>query len=132
MAFAIDEVTKEKVAVKPATETYTKQEVNTLLNNKSNNGHTHDDRYYTEVEVNNLLGGKSNNGHTHDERYYIRNESDSRFQLPVGTILRVETNSKTLNIGYGTWQYLGEEMVSYAYDGADPRVKYPYVFQRVS
>lgn len=32
---------------------------------KSNNGHTHDDRYYTEAETNTLLAGKSSTGHTH-------------------------------------------------------------------
>ena len=47
---------------------------NTALSGKSNNGHTHDDRYYTETETNTLLNGKSNNGHTHDDRYYTEGE----------------------------------------------------------
>ena len=67
MAFAIDEVTKEKIQVDPATDTYTKTETNNLLTNKANVthshkksqitdfAHTHDDRYYTETEIKNLL-----------------------------------------------------------------------------
>ena len=60
MAYAIDENTKAMVPVYPATDTYTESEVNNLLSGKSNNGHTHDDRYYTKSEMNNLLGNKSN------------------------------------------------------------------------
>lgn len=36
--------------------------------------HTHDDRYYTKTEVNTKLDGKSNIGHTHDNRYYTESE----------------------------------------------------------
>lgn len=36
--------------------------------------HTHDDRYYTKTEVNTKLDGKSNIGHTHDDRYYTESE----------------------------------------------------------
>jgi hypothetical protein len=39
----------------------------TALNNKSNIGHTHDDRYYTETEINNILG----------DGYYSQVEIDS-------------------------------------------------------
>ena len=41
---------------------------NNLVNaikNKSDVGHTHDDRYYTETEINTKLAGKSDTGHTH-------------------------------------------------------------------
>lgn len=56
---------------------YTESEVNDLLANKSNTGHTHtksqitdfahthDDRYYTESEMDTKLGTKSDTGHTH-------------------------------------------------------------------
>lgn len=37
------------------------------------NAHTHDDRYYTENEVNNLLNRKSNTGHNHDSIYLNKN-----------------------------------------------------------
>lgn len=37
------------------------------LINKSDNGHTHDDRYYTETEVDNKLDKKSNTGHKHSK-----------------------------------------------------------------
>lgn len=35
------------------------------LDNKSETGHTHDDRYYTETEMNTKLKGKANSSHTH-------------------------------------------------------------------
>lgn len=37
----------------------------TALNGKAAASHTHDDRYYTETEVDNLLDDKSDSGHTH-------------------------------------------------------------------
>lgn len=40
--------------------------VNSALAGKSNNGHTHDDRYYTESEINSKLNGKANSSHTHN------------------------------------------------------------------
>ena len=40
--------------------------VNSALAGKSNNGHTHDDRYYTESEMNTKLSGKSDTSHTHN------------------------------------------------------------------
>lgn len=66
---------------------YTESEVNNLLANKSNTGHTHtksqitdfahnhDDRYYTESEIDTKLGTKSNNNHTHS---YIVTQGDTR------------------------------------------------------
>lgn len=38
--------------------------------------HTHDDKYYTKTEVNTKLDGKSNTGHIHDDRYYTESEVD--------------------------------------------------------
>lgn len=38
---------------------------NSTLSGKSNNGHTHDDRYFTESEINSKLNGKANNNHSH-------------------------------------------------------------------
>ena len=43
----------------PKIDTYTKTETDTLLQNKADASHTHDDRYYTETEVNNLLSAKA-------------------------------------------------------------------------
>ena len=39
---------------------YTQTEITAFLANKSDVGHTHDDRYYTETEVNNFLNNKQN------------------------------------------------------------------------
>lgn len=44
---------------------YTKTEIDTKLNNKSDVGHTHDDRYYTETEMNTKLNGKADSSHSH-------------------------------------------------------------------
>ena len=35
------------------------------LDNKSETGHTHDDRYYTETEIDEKLNGKADSNHTH-------------------------------------------------------------------
>lgn len=57
---------------------YTKSEVDSKLNGKSDTGHTHDSRYYTETEMNTKLNGKADSSHTHDDRYYTESEVDSK------------------------------------------------------
>ena len=46
--------------------TMTQSAIKSALDGKSNNGHTHDDRYYTESEINLKLNGKANSSHTHN------------------------------------------------------------------
>lgn len=46
-----------------------KSNIQTQLDGKSDNGHTHDDRYFTESEVNTKLAGKSDTSHNHDSSY---------------------------------------------------------------
>lgn len=65
----------------PDTDSYTKAEVNNLLNGKSNTGHSHNDLYYTETEVNNLLAGKSGTSHNHNTLYYTKENSNKRYTL---------------------------------------------------
>lgn len=48
------------------------------LDNKSDTGHTHDDRYYTETEMDSKLNDKANTSHTHNDIYYTKNEIDTR------------------------------------------------------
>lgn len=48
------------------------------LNNKSDVGHTHDDRYYTETEMNTKLNEKANTSHTHNDTYYTKDEINTR------------------------------------------------------
>lgn len=67
--------------------------INTLLDGKSNIGHTHDDRYYTESEMNDKLNGKANSSHTHtssniSDLYNGGSKSSSGWAyLPNGTII---------------------------------------------
>lgn len=44
---------------------WTAGKIQSLLDGKSNNGHTHDDRYYTEAEIDTKLTTKSDTTHTH-------------------------------------------------------------------
>ena len=48
------------------------------LDNKSETGHIHDDRYYTETEMNTKLDGKANTSHTHNDTYYTKDEINTR------------------------------------------------------
>ena len=56
---------------------YTETETDALLSQKSDNTHVHDDRYYTEGEITTLLAEKAGTLHTHDDRYYTETEVDS-------------------------------------------------------
>ena len=66
---------------------YTETEADSLLDGKSNTGHTHDDRYYTETESDTLLSGKSDTGHTHDGRYFTETELGSIAETTEGATL---------------------------------------------
>lgn len=61
--------------------------VNSALAGKSNNGHTHDDRYYTESEINSKLSGKANSSHTHSQYY------DSSISRTANTVLAAPNGS---------------------------------------
>lgn len=53
----------------PSAHTHTIAQITNLqstLDSKSNNGHTHDDRYYTESEMDAKLAGKANASHGHN------------------------------------------------------------------
>ena len=50
----------------PDTDYYTEQEIDSLLSNKSDICHTHDDLYCTEVDVDRKLDSKSDKAHTHN------------------------------------------------------------------
>ena len=84
------------------------------LNDKSNIGHTHDDRYYTESEIDTKLNGKANSSHTHDDRYYTESETNTKLNEKLnlsggtmtGTITLASTGLKTHHAdGYTTDQY---------------------------
>lgn len=64
--------------VLPKNKTYSRDEANELLANKSDSSHNHDDRYYTESEVDSKLANKSDSSHTHDGRYYTETEINTK------------------------------------------------------
>lgn len=67
-AVAWDKVTGKPSTFAPSSHTHTIANVTGLqaaLDGKSNNGHTHDDRYYTESEMDTKLAGKANSSHGH-------------------------------------------------------------------
>lgn len=76
------------------------------LNEKSDVGHTHDDRYYTETEVDTALNGKANSSHTHDDRYYTESEVDSALNGKSDTshthnsIVGSNSTAHTLGMGW--------------------------------
>ena len=57
---------------------YTKEETDTIANNKSDIAHNHDSRYYTRDEVDTIADKKSNTSHNHDTRYYTKAEVDKK------------------------------------------------------
>ncbi len=67
--------------------TMTQSAIKSALDGKSNNGHTHDDRYYTESEINSKLSGKANSSHTHSQYY------DSSISRAANTVLAAPNGS---------------------------------------
>lgn len=67
--------------------TMTQSAIKSALDGKSNNGHTHDDRYYTESEINSKLSGKANSSHTHSQYY------DSSISRTANTVLAAPNGS---------------------------------------
>jgi hypothetical protein len=96
MAYAIDDATKEKIQVDPATDTYTKAETNELLGSKANTSHTHNKSQITDF------------AHTHNDIYYTKNENNVYFMLPVGHVIMRRTAANNGGMPYGSWGYIGQ------------------------
>lgn len=81
--------------------TMTQSAIKSVLDGKSNNGHTHDDRYYTESEMNTKLSGKSDTSHTHNR---IVSRGDVTAETGAGGRPAVEglSMSQVYNNGYPT------------------------------
>ena len=86
---------------------YTESEVDTALDGKANSSHTHDDRYYTESEVDTALNGKANSSHTHDDRYYTETEIDTELSGKVSKT--GDTMTGALNFVNSTWNKMGDD-----------------------
>jgi hypothetical protein len=68
-------------------------DTNGALNGKSNNGHTHDDRYYIKGQVDNILDGKANTNHNHNGVYLgVNDTAASSHKLRGWLLSEVSTN----------------------------------------
>ncbi len=47
------------------------------LEQKSDKGHSHDERYYTKEHIDSVLKNVQTGGHNHDDRYYTESETDN-------------------------------------------------------
>ena len=76
-----DSITGKPSTFTPSAHTHAQSDITGLaasLADKSDTGHTHDDRYYTETEINSKLATKSDTTHTHDDRYFTESEITSK------------------------------------------------------
>ena len=60
-------------------------DLSSLLSDKADVNHNHDNRYYTESEIDTKLNAKSNTSHTHDDRYYTESEIDTKLSNKSNT-----------------------------------------------
>ena len=79
-------------------DTKVSEQINSAIVNKSDTGHTHDNRYYTESEVDTKLSGKSDSGHTHSA--YVNQNAFSN--VVVGsTTIAADSATDTLTMTAG-------------------------------
>lgn len=78
-------------------DTKVSEQITTAIANKSDTGHTHDDRYYTESEINTKLSGKSDTTHKHDDVYAAKSHGN---HVPAA---ETANNAKFLR-NDNTWQ----------------------------
>lgn len=74
-------------------------QINTAIANKSDVGHTHDDKYYTESEIDSKLSGKSDSGHTHSN--YVNQNAFSKVTIGSTTI-EADNATDTLTLVAGS------------------------------
>lgn len=58
------------------------------LDSKSDNGHTHDDRYYTEAEIDEKLNGKADSNHRHNDVSILKQVDNDWVALPVWYMIK--------------------------------------------
>ena len=75
------------------------EQISTAIANKSDVGHSHDDKYYTESEIDSKLSGKSDSGHTHST--YVNQNAFSN--VVVGsTTIAADSTTDTLTLVAGS------------------------------
>lgn len=75
------------------------EQITAAIANKSDSGHSHDDKYYTESEVDSKLSGKSDTGHTHSA--YVNQNAFSN--VVVGsTTIAADSTTDTLTLVAGS------------------------------
>lgn len=78
------------------------EQITTAIANKSDVGHTHDDKYYTESEIDSKLSGKSDSNHTHSS--YVNQNAFSK--VTVGsTTIEADNATDTLTLVAGSNVY---------------------------
>jgi len=80
--FALEKAVSEALELKADNHPhpyYTETEVNSLLSDKSDKTHIHNDIYYTETEIDTKLALKSDKTHIHDGRYFTETEVNNKF-----------------------------------------------------
>lgn len=75
------------------------EQITAAIANKSDSGHSHDDKYYTESEIDSKLSGKSDTGHTHSA--YVNQNAFS--SVVVGsTTIAADSTTDTLTLVAGS------------------------------
>lgn len=62
--------------------------VTTILENKAQKHHTHDDRYYTEAEIDEKLNGKADSNHRHNDVSILKQVDNDWVALPVWYMIK--------------------------------------------
>ena len=107
--------------------TMTQSAIKSVLDGKSNNGHTHDDRYYTESEVDSKLSGKANTSHNHTisqitdiANASVKSATKATSANLATTVVDYGDTSKNIKIGYSGNGITGDNIKFIAgYTGGD-------------
>jgi len=90
---------------------YTESQIDYLLNDKSDIGHNHDDRYYTETQVDELLEGKSEA--LHKEQHYAGG-TDAVIQNSLSASVTLAPTASAVNAGLALKKDIKEYQLTFS------------------